>query len=53
MAKATDAQIKSVKEALAAGKTPDVAVRINFGDPQPIQKADSDVQPSKPADDKK
>jgi hypothetical protein len=46
MAKATDAQIKSVKEAIAAGKAPEAAVRINFGDAEPIQKADAEPKPA-------
>lgn len=46
MAKATDKQVKDTKDALATGgKLPD-GVRINFGDPEPIQKATSDDKPA-------
>lgn len=46
MAKATDAQIKNAKQAMASGSTLPKGVRVNFGDPEPIQKAGSDDKPS-------
>lgn len=53
MAKATDAQIKNTKDALATGgKLPD-GVRINFGDPEPIQKAEADAKPADPKTEQK
>lgn len=53
MAKATDTQIKNTKDALATGgKLPD-GVRINFGDPEPIQKATADDAAASTATDKK
>ena len=53
MAKATDMQIKNAKDALASGgKLPD-GVRINFGDPEPIQKAEDDAKPSESKTDQK
>lgn len=38
---ANDAQIQQVKDAIAAGKSPEGAVRINFGDAEPIQTVSS------------
>ena len=45
MAKATETQIKQVKDAIADGSKPlPAGVRINFGDVEPIQKADADIK---------
>lgn len=44
MTKATDAQITQTRDAIAAGTTPPKGVRINFGDPEPIQKVDADTK---------
>lgn len=41
MAKATDTQIKDVQAALKLGKPLPPGVRVNFGDPEPIQKTES------------
>lgn len=52
MAKATDTQIRNAKEALATGGALPKGVRINFGDPEPIQKASGDDKPAADADKK-
>jgi len=46
MAKVTESQEKQIREALAAGKPLPSGVRINFGDPEPFQKA-GDAKPEK------
>lgn len=50
MTKATDAQIKDTRKALASGGTLPKGVRINFGDSEPIQKADGDSEPNDTGD---
>lgn len=51
MTKATDAQVKQINEALKAGTPLPDGVRVNFGDPEPFQKAEStastDTSPTK------
>lgn len=53
MTKATDTQIKNVRKAMAEGGKLPQGVRINFGDPEPIQKATEDTKPSGPKPDDK
>ena len=52
MTKATEAQIKDAKKAMATGGNLPSGVRINFGDPEPYQKHDAGADAPK-ADDKK
>lgn len=42
MAKATETQIRNTKAAMAEGKPPPKGIRINFGDAEPIQKAEGE-----------